>query len=488
MCLLIRGVLRQTKLGLVVHILIKLWCDRSRSKTVLEMHDQNRIIVYRSKSTTNNFYSSAKFVFILGRCFGVLPVHRLAKLPADVHFRWGSLWVVYSLLLASLMVFGIIVSHAHPHESFTLSHWATTVFYLFGIVTLMSHLQLARRFREFIADWTRIEEIMNHTYGYPDGLDLNLRVQSAICIGLHIGKNVSTVDPHLSPCFEGNILLGAGHCTTTGDEHKDFFENVSNDFHGALKIMLMMAATTRTCVMVYNDLFIIAISICLALRFEQFTRHISQQKSVSSQRPSLLFTNPKKFKSHNYWKQIRRNYNSLCVLCRNVDAHVSFLVLLSFSQNVFFVLTQMHHVLRIRSDNLGMVYFWYSLLHVLFQLVLVTLNGAWVNDASKKPKVVLEALPSATHNNEVSLEEIWTNDFPTVPDPPVASPDKLHRGGIDGERVVPDHQRAHLGYRQGCCELRAGPHPAVERLITPRINIRMLLELICHCSGPANDR
>ncbi|XP_068912818.1 gustatory receptor for sugar taste 64e-like isoform X6 [Tenebrio molitor] len=417
MCLLIRGVLRQTKLGLVVHILIKLWCDRSRSKTVLEMHDQNRIIVYRSKSTTNNFYSSAKFVFILGRCFGVLPVHRLAKLPADVHFRWGSLWVVYSLLLASLMVFGIIVSHAHPHESFTLSHWATTVFYLFGIVTLMSHLQLARRFREFIADWTRIEEIMNHTYGYPDGLDLNLRVQSAICIGLHIGKNVSTVDPHLSPCFEGNILLGAGHCTTTGDEHKDFFENVSNDFHGALKIMLMvspqkinvyclkyifqMAATTRTCVMVYNDLFIIAISICLALRFEQFTRHISQQKSVSSQRPSLLFTNPKKFKSHNYWKQIRRNYNSLCVLCRNVDAHVSFLVLLSFSQNVFFVLTQMHHVLRIRSDNLGMVYFWYSLLHVLFQLVLVTLNGAWVNDASKKPKVVLEALPSATHNNEI---------------------------------------------------------------------------------------
>jgi hypothetical protein len=121
MCLLIRGVLRQTKLGLVLHILIKLWCDRS--KTVLEMHDQNRIIVYRSKSTTNNFYSSAKFVFILGRCFGVLPVHRLAKLPADVQFRWGSLWVVYSLLLASLMVFGIIVSHAHPHESFTLSHW-----------------------------------------------------------------------------------------------------------------------------------------------------------------------------------------------------------------------------------------------------------------------------------------------------------------------------------------------------------------------------
>jgi hypothetical protein len=100
---------------------------------------------------------------------------------------------------------------------------------------------------------------------------------------------------------------------------------------------------------------------------------------------------------------------------------------------------------RIRSDNLGMVYLWYSLLHVLFQLVLVTLNGAWVNDASKKPKVVLEALPSATHNNEVSLEEIWTNDFPTVPDQPVASPDKLHRGGIDGERVVPDHQRAHLG-------------------------------------------
>jgi hypothetical protein len=226
----------------------------------------------------------------------------------------------------------------------------------------MSHLKLARRFREFIADWTRIEEIMNHTYGYPGGLDMNLRVQSAICIGLHIGKNASAVDPHLSLCFEGNILLGAGHCTTTGDEHKDFFENVSNDFHGALKIMLMvspqkinvsclkyifqMAATTRTCVMVYNDLFIIAISICLALRFEQITCHISQQKSVSSPRPSLLFTNPKKFKSRDYWKQIRRNYNSLCVLCRNVDAHVSFLVLLSFSQNVFFVLTQMHHVLR----------------------------------------------------------------------------------------------------------------------------------------------
>lgn len=51
-------------------------------------------------------------------------------------------------------------------------------------------------------------------------------------------------------------------------------------------------------------------------------------------------------------------------------------------------------------------YFIVSFIIVLFEMVLISLYTAWINDASKEPSSELNAVPSATYNIEVSEREV----------------------------------------------------------------------------------
>ncbi|RZB38864.1 Trehalose recp domain containing protein, partial [Asbolus verrucosus] len=239
------------------------------------------------------------------------------------------------------------------------------VFYLFGIVTQLSYLHLAQNFSKFIDEWHNNDDIMNQNYGYPNNLNLRLKLLTLLCIVLYTGEVFFCVSFH----FKRNIY-GCEHDSRKKILSKNIFPEVY--YHNNIHLV-----------------------------FKAISAHQRKVKPGHFVLKSINFNPLLKFKNDEYWRSVRENYDKLSVLCTNLDNHISFLILLSFANNIFFVLIQVHYGLRLKSDAIGGSYFFYSFVHQLARLISVSLHAAWINDESKKPRAILDSLPSTTYNLEI---------------------------------------------------------------------------------------
>ncbi|XP_063917907.1 gustatory receptor for sugar taste 64e-like isoform X2 [Zophobas morio] len=148
----------------------------------------------------------------------------------------------------------------------------------------------------------------------------------------------------------------------------------------------------------FNDLFIVAISSALALRFKQITNR--------------LCLDEKKSNSNNYWTEIRADYDRLVHLSRKLEKYFSHIVLLSYSANIFFLLIQLSNVIGHLNHEVQILYYTYSFSFLILRVVMVSLYGAWIIDESKGPANILHCVPSATYNLEIRrlLLQISFND------------------------------------------------------------------------------
>lgn len=105
--------------------------------------------------------------------------------------------------------------------------------------------------------------------------------------------------------------------------------------------------------------------------------------------------------TENVWKGVREDYNKLCRLCKNLDDAISYIILLSFAGNLFFILIQLFNSLRAMKNNLERIYFFVSFGFMILRTIFVSLYGAWINDESKRPISILNSVPSTVYNVEV---------------------------------------------------------------------------------------
>lgn len=122
-------------------------------------------------------------------------------------------------------------------------------------------------------------------------------------------------------------------------------------------------------------------------------------------------------KSPIYWMSVREDFNRLCKLCRRLDSQISYVILTSFGNNIFFILVQLYKSLKYYVDEnltvplmfycrrretvLESVYFFFSFGLLLARTVAVCLYAASVNDESKKPLRYMYTVPSSMYNEEV---------------------------------------------------------------------------------------
>ncbi|KAF2896732.1 hypothetical protein ILUMI_09439 [Ignelater luminosus] len=109
-----------------------------------------------------------------------------------------------------------------------------------------------------------------------------------------------------------------------------------------------------------------------------------------------------KVKDVHCWKELRSDYNAVAGLCSNVDNAMSGIILLSFANNLFFILVQLFYSLKSRNDNaVSRVYFLYSFAFLLLRTISVSLYAANVNETSKEPTPLLLSVSPEVYNIEI---------------------------------------------------------------------------------------
>lgn len=101
---------------------------------------------------------------------------------------------------------------------------------------------------------------------------------------------------------------------------------------------------------------------------------------------------------------MREDYNKLCKLCKSLDDTISYIVLISFACNLFYILIQLFKSLRVMKNMIERVYFFFSFSCLILRTVFVSMYGAWINDESKKPVSILNSVPSSMYNLEVKYK------------------------------------------------------------------------------------
>ncbi|XP_025832054.1 gustatory receptor for sugar taste 64e-like [Agrilus planipennis] len=156
-----------------------------------------------------------------------------------------------------------------------------------------------------------------------------------------------------------------------------------------LKTMTAIVRVLSNFAWSYTDLFIGIISTPIALRFRQLCVHI--EDSIK-----------RKVNNIDFWKNIREDYNKLCILTGIIDDNISSITLLSFVANLYFILTQLFNTLRYREEVLLKAYYYASFFLLILRTVFVALYGAWINDESKNLCYTLHKAPASVYNSEIS--------------------------------------------------------------------------------------
>ncbi|XP_018335552.1 gustatory receptor for sugar taste 64a-like [Agrilus planipennis] len=138
----------------------------------------------------------------------------------------------------------------------------------------------------------------------------------------------------------------------------------------------------------YVDVFIMGVSIALSSKFKEMTFRIEQyvRKDVYD-----IYL----------WKIVREDYCQMCLLTKLMDSKLSYLILLSSANNLYFILSQCFQSLRNANDSGLKLYFIYSFSFVIIRTVCVYLIAASVNIESLKPLKALYTVQSHMYNLEV---------------------------------------------------------------------------------------
>jgi hypothetical protein len=108
--------------------------------------------------------------------------------------------------------------------------------------------------------------------------------------------------------------------------------------------------------------------------------------------------------SERSWGSVNEDYNRLCNFCAFLDDKISYLILVSFFTNFYFIIFQVFDSLSLhRATPLEIIYYFISLGLLILRMATICVYGSWINEESK---ISLDLLLSTSHeiyNKEVII-------------------------------------------------------------------------------------
>lgn len=248
---------------------------------------------------------------------------------------------------------------------------------------------LAMKWRRFMFSWTEHESIFlapPYSNKIKGNFALRIRVIAVVIVLLALLDHyiyfisaVSKVENEINSCDE-----------TKRDFWKIFYVNERQVFFTVLPYyswqipFLEWYEVIKTMCWTYSEVFVIAVAITLATRFQQLTNRLKLYE--------------KRHLADSFWHEIRCHYNVLCNLVLKADTILSpFIVVYSFG-NLFFICQKIFTQFERNKLPWERYYSYYSSLFLICRMILMLSCGASVNEKSREALGVLRNVPSKSYD------------------------------------------------------------------------------------------
>nr|XP_015836177.1 PREDICTED: gustatory receptor for sugar taste 64b [Tribolium castaneum] len=261
------------------------------------------------------------------------------------------------------------------------------VFLLCSILVNIAFIKLATEWPQLMKAWLKIELLVGNL-----GMRRNFRKKLDFIFTF---ITLLTIVEHL--LMELSRAIDSVACSkTVSDGIRHYYVNVTfpHLFNGLVdyslwKALIFQISNLQTTFGgTFGDTFIILLSMAFATRMKQ-----SRTKIEALVKSHVKATTP--------WRKIREEQCSLLYLCTLLEQKISYLVLLSFCSNLYFVLVQLFSALKQMGDTLQKTYFFISFGILIFRIIFVSLSAASINEESRKILILLLSTPSELYSVEV---------------------------------------------------------------------------------------
>ncbi|XP_044744043.1 gustatory receptor for sugar taste 64f-like [Chrysoperla carnea] len=338
--------------------------------------NNNDIKIKKFEPTTKRktFHEIIRPMLTMAQCFGLLPVMGIrSATPKDLTFTFVS----FRILQCIIILIGIIALGA------TNFMQLLTDGYTFSLLTVLLYIKLAYYWPKLMQEWALIEY---HMSVYPPSFNLYRRFYIIATIIL----TLAALEHALSIC---SSIVSIGTCFSHGSDLQAYFEirfvQVFNRtpfayWKGILCHVINFVATFAWS---FIDVFLIMMSLGLTELFQRITLKI---KNIHLQRTH-----------ESIWRNIREDFNKVTSLCRLTNDTISDLVLLSYTNNLWFICAQILHSISPMKHITDVIYFFYSMLFLVARTLFLTLMISKVHESSRNPLQYLYQVPGCSYCLEI---------------------------------------------------------------------------------------
>ncbi|XP_043464385.1 gustatory receptor for sugar taste 64f isoform X3 [Leptopilina heterotoma] len=359
---------------------------------------------------SDSFIVAIRPIIVLAQCFALLPVDGTNTTDArEIKFTWKSLKVFYcfvatmgTAVLTGFSIHGVATSTITSKKTTNVVFFATT-----GVTTLLL-LKLARKWPEFSVTWQNMEQELSTRR--------NRRISK---YSLAAKFKIITLIIMMLAALEHTLSILSGYvsaveCTSLKNDTDILIAYFTYHYPQILKsstftiwqgILVQFVNILSTFSWNFIDLFLILISIAAT---DQFRHLNSRLYAIRGKHCFVVKAMPEW-----WWAEARMDFNRLSTMTRYIDSHISDIVLLSFSTNLYFICIQLLHSFNPMRNAVQTTYFCFSFGFLLVRTAAVSLFAAGVHDESVLAAPVLYSVSTSNYSPEVDrfLTQVTTDSI-----------------------------------------------------------------------------
>ncbi|XP_055910875.1 uncharacterized protein LOC129945239 [Eupeodes corollae] len=354
-------------------------------------------IVLRKSSQRKgtHFHDVVGYLFRFSQMFGVFPVSNITCRDVyQIHYRWLSIPTFIAAmfcLLNGLEFIAVIYMVLKVGVNFYTI--GTLAFFCVCYLEQLLLWRLATKWPQIIQLWHRTEEIFfYHPYRLCGTFNMNLTIK--LLSGILLLNTFLEHSMFLANAFNTSKKQ-IKMCDLNITFWEVIFRNETKQLNSIFNLQLWMLPIlewtnfSMAFVLAFTDIFIMSISIGVAVRLDQINRRIN-----------LVFEKPL---PEIFWKKVRNDFLAVKKLIRILNSRIENLILVSCAYSMYFICLQLFNSFTKSGNLISKLFFWYSLLFVIGRTLFKLFAAAAIDDGSKKILETLKNIPSSSWGKELQL-------------------------------------------------------------------------------------
>ncbi|XP_011502851.1 PREDICTED: gustatory receptor for sugar taste 64f-like [Ceratosolen solmsi marchali] len=354
---------------------------------------------YNRKEFSNDndpecFHRAIGSILFLSQFFGILPINHIRAVNIKkFSFKRFSPRTIYSYCILFTIFIMTLISVVHLLKTLNTDSFQTkggisdatigAVFYGNSLIGNIMFLRLCPRWISIQYDWRAMEQILDEKWKKP-ALRWRFTIISWTILSLALLEHLLSMVKNVPLADWGSHSFGDFIFVYTKKSHHFIIQNI--DYNFLLGLFIFVVSKIATFTWNFTDLFIMIISTAIAERYKCLNERIIR---ITPERVTIAD-----------WYKFRQSYAILSTLVKKIDNEISGIVLLSFTNNIYFICLQLLNGLSPNnSENpiMNSIYFFGSFIFLIGRTTAVTLLTARINDQCKVILPVLYNCPSINY-------------------------------------------------------------------------------------------